>query len=300
MTSVVTAPESPLGSYENPHPFKKGEKRIKDDIYFNSLGVKKRWNGKQLTSVNKMPRWTYNRLIELFKNTEFIMAWTEKEFINSKQKNRNARGELLILIKHSCGCSKLRKLNNLKNSIKKNHYSCGANGTCLNLNGQTFNEDKTKKYCTMCKCMLLLNDFYMFPSGRFNSSCYTCVRNRQQEYREKNINNRLEIILYGCKSNTNIRNNRGREHEFNIDLEYLLELWKKCNGICFRFKKKMSLLDNDVWLVSLDRIDPSNGYIKGNVQLVSLTYNLMKGDKTEEQMDKVFDQLRLVYSNTSL
>ena len=61
----------------------------------------------------------------------------------------------------------------------------------------------------------------------------------------------------------------------------------------------MSLLDGDVWLVSLDRINPSKGYIKGNVQLVSYTYNLMKGDKTEEEMDKVFDQLRIVYSNTS-
>ena len=85
-----------------------------------------------------------------------------------------------------------------------------------------------------------------------------------------------------------------------VDLEYLLDLWEECNGECFRFKIKMSLLDGDVWLVSLDRIDPSKGYIKGNVQLVSWQYNLMKGNRTEEEMDKVFDQLRLVYSNTSL
>ena len=41
MTSVVTAPEPPLGSEDNPHPFKKGEKRIKNHIYFNSQGMKK-------------------------------------------------------------------------------------------------------------------------------------------------------------------------------------------------------------------------------------------------------------------
>ena len=43
MTSIVTAPpRPPLGSEENPRPFVKGEKRIKDDIYFNSLGEKKK------------------------------------------------------------------------------------------------------------------------------------------------------------------------------------------------------------------------------------------------------------------
>jgi hypothetical protein len=298
MTSIVTTPRAPLGTYENPRPFKKGEKRILNDIYFDSKGRKKAWRSYGFGIPDTLKKgWTYDRVIELLKNTGFIMVWTEKEFIDSKQHNKNARGELFSLIKHSCGCCKLRKLNSLKNSIKKNHYSCGSNGICLKLNGQTFNEDKTKKYCTRCKCMLLLNDFYMFPSGRFNSSCYTCVRNRQKEYREKNINNRLDIILYGCQTNNTVRNNRGREHEFNIDLEYLLELWEKCNGICFRFKKKMSILDGDVWLVSVDRIDPSRGYIKGNVQLVSWTYNLMKGDKTEEDMDEVFAQFKIAVNN---
>ena len=126
------------------------------------------------------------------------------------------------------------------------------------------------------------------------------INGNKKIVRESTIKNRLCYLLETAKSTTKKRAKKGRNYNIDIDLEYLLELWKKCNGICFRFKKKMSLLDNDVWLVSLDRIDPSNGYIKGNVQLVSLTYNLMKGDKTEEQMDKVFDQLRLVYSNTSL
>ena len=92
---------------------------------------------------------------------------------------------------------------------------------------------------------------------------------------------------------------KGRNYNIDIDLEYLLELWKKCNGICFRFKKKMSILDSDMFQVSIDRIDPNKGYIKGNVQLVSWLYNRMKGNNTEEEMDEVFEDLIQVYSNTS-
>tara|TARA_B100000963_G_scaffold90866_1_gene78218 strand:+ start:350 stop:1081 length:732 start_codon:yes stop_codon:yes gene_type:complete len=118
--------------------------------------------------------------------------------------------------------------------------------------------------------------------------------------RETILEKRLLKILSAAKASTKKRAKKGRNYNFDIDLEYLLDLWEECNGECFRFKIKMSLLDGDVWLVSLDRIDPSKGYIKGNVQLVSWQYNLMKGNRTEEEMDKVFDQLRLVYSNTSL
>ena len=62
----------------------------------------------------------------------------------------------------------------------------------------------------------------------------------------------------------------------------------------------MSLLDGDKWKVSIDRIDSSKGYIKGNVQLVCVLYNLMKNKLPEEEMDEAFDQLKLAYSNTSL
>tara|TARA_B100001142_G_C14202075_1_gene604223 strand:+ start:474 stop:1055 length:582 start_codon:yes stop_codon:yes gene_type:complete len=123
--------------------------------------------------------------------------------------------------------------------------------------------------------------------------------NRNKQRREENIEGRLLNIFKAAKGNTSLRAKRstGRHYEFDIDLKYLLELWKKCNGICFRFKVEMSILDGDVWLVSLDRIDPKKGYIKGNVQLVSWTYNLMKGDKTEEDMDEVFAQFKIAVNN---
>tara|TARA_B100000902_G_C27064951_1_gene791021 strand:- start:39 stop:782 length:744 start_codon:yes stop_codon:yes gene_type:complete len=247
-----------------------------------------------------MPRklWTYDRLIELLKNTELELVWTEKEFNDNKQDNRTKSGKLRILIKHSCTCSKLRDITSLQKSIKNNNYLCGGGyrGICLKMYGQTFNEDLTKKYCSGCKNMLLLNNFG-FYNGTFRSNCNTCCRQSEKKYREKNIKNRLKVALKGCVSATISRNDKGREHEFNIDLEYVLELWEKCNGICVRFKKKMSILDNDKWLVSIDRIDSNKGYIKGNVQLVCSLYNQMKMDRTEEDMDEAFAQLKIAVNN---
>ena len=316
MTSVVNAPESPLGSYENPHPFKKGEKRIKDDIYFNSLGVKKRWDGKGLRDLPTSGKllWNYSHrydtIIQLLKNTKLTLVWSKKEFNDNKEKNRCTRnngekGAIRILIKHSCGCSKLRTIGSLRKSVEVNNYLCGGgNRMCLKLNGTTFNEDKTKKYCSLCKKMLLLSNFGSAGPSKgpesLNSCCYDCRRNKAKKFREESIENRLSYCLMTCKRTTADRNKKGRQHdEVEIDLKYVLELWEKCNGICYRFKKKMSALDDDKWCVCIDRIDSNKGYIKGNVQLVCRMYNTMKMDKTEEEMDEVFEHLRQVYSNTS-
>lgn len=247
-------------------------------------------------------RWTYNRIIELLKNTGFSMVWTEKEFNDNKKHCRCPHHGLRILIKCACGCSVLRNMSGIRRSIKRENYYCGNRGRnyCNNINGQTYNEDETKKYCLSCKNMLLLNKFYYeSPKKQYSSRCIQCLNRKEKEYREENIRNRLEYILKNSISSTRLRNNKGREHEFDIDLEYLLELWERCNGICFRFKKKMSLLDNEPWLVSVDRIDSDIGYVKGNVQLVCFIYNRMKMDSTEEEMDKVFEHLKQVYSNTS-
>ena len=257
-------------------------------------------------------RWTYNRLIELIKNTPLNLEWTEVDF-NKNYKNANTSN---LPIKHSCECIRNRCVRSLDRSIKKakkklnNNYcknkeriyfGCGKLGQyCVQLNGTTFNDDKTKKYCPLCNNFIELKKFSSNSKYEFHSYCLNCVTLSNKKSREKTLQNRLTILLSTAKKSTRSRNSKGRKHNFNIDLEYLLELWKKCNGVCFRFKVKMSILDGDVWLVSLDRINPNKGYTKGNVQLVSWTYNRMKGKKTEEEMDKVFDQLRLVYSNTSL
>jgi hypothetical protein len=73
-----------------------------------------------------------------------------------------------------------------------------------------------------------------------------------------------------------------RNLEFNITIEYVWDLFKKQKGVCalsgllIKFYKGSGRTNRSSQTASLDRIDPSLGYIEGNVQWVHKTINLMR------------------------
>lgn len=84
-----------------------------------------------------------------------------------------------------------------------------------------------------------------------------------------------------------IRRVKNRNHNYDIDLEYLMELWNKQEGKCIYTGIQM-ILPHGVkrgtpFTASLDRIDSSIGYVKGNVQFTLTAINYMKNDMTHTQ-----------------
>ena len=83
-----------------------------------------------------------------------------------------------------------------------------------------------------------------------------------------------------------IRRVKNRKHDYDIDLEFLLELWNKQEGKCAYTNIPMVLPDGKkkgtMFTASLDRIDSSKGYIKENVQYTLTHINLMKSNMTHE------------------
>jgi hypothetical protein len=84
---------------------------------------------------------------------------------------------------------------------------------------------------------------------------------------------------------------RGASHrklEFNLSIQDIwwlfLEQGARCKltGVELKFAKSIKDKKTEQ-TASLDRIDPSKGYIKGNVQWVHQTVNFMKQDLTEEE-----------------
>lgn len=81
-----------------------------------------------------------------------------------------------------------------------------------------------------------------------------------------------------------LRRARNRDKELNISLNDLREVWESQKGICPYSGAILDLKSKDFKVkASLDRIDSSKGYVKGNVQFVLTPVNLMKGTMTHEQ-----------------
>lgn len=86
-------------------------------------------------------------------------------------------------------------------------------------------------------------------------------------------------------------------HKCDIDVVYLKELWEKQNGICPYTGIKMILPETTTHNVrspkkaSLDRIDSSKEYVRGNVEFVCCAVNLAKNSFTRDEMKEFFSEI---------
>ena len=73
---------------------------------------------------------------------------------------------------------------------------------------------------------------------------------------------------------------KSRGIPFNVNIEYIWELFKKQNRKCAISGLEISFLPSEGMLktASLDRIDSEKGYIKGNLQWLHQDINFMKND----------------------
>ena len=94
-----------------------------------------------------------------------------------------------------------------------------------------------------------------------------------------------------------LRYAKRRDKKCNLTLEDLRVQWDKQKGICPYLKIK---LDNStwngkpkdpVWTASLDRINSSKGYIRGNIQFVSMCMNFMKYTMSHRRMLSVLRRI---------
>lgn len=80
-----------------------------------------------------------------------------------------------------------------------------------------------------------------------------------------------------------------RKITIDIDVEYLEHIWALQNGLCVYTKDRMLRsygLRNHPQVVSIDRIDPAAGYVKGNIVLCTARANSIKQDMTLEEFQE--------------
>lgn len=85
-------------------------------------------------------------------------------------------------------------------------------------------------------------------------------------------------------------NSRTKNREFNLDLDDII-IPQHCPILGIEIDRDAKRSYNSP---SIDRIDSSKGYIKGNIQIVSWRANLIKNNMTLWECEKLLEHLRKI------
>lgn len=104
---------------------------------------------------------------------------------------------------------------------------------------------------------------------------------------EKSFQLHLKKCLSAAKA-------RAKRHKFDctIDLENLIALFDYQNGKCAISGIALSRVLELPNTISIDRIDPSDGYVTGNIQLVCQALNYAKWKWNTNTFNKFWDQIK--------
>ncbi len=151
--------------------------------------------------------------------------------------------------------------------------------------GMKHREENPNRYkvCKECNQSLNLNKFSLIEKWNVNSGtkdickkCSTKIRQTEKLKRDWKVD-AAKLLYKNIKSRCK---RTGRE--FSIELEDII-IPEKCPVFGFELKRE----DKQTWMSapSVDRIDSSKGYIKGNVTVVSRRANILKRDATVEELE---------------
>lgn len=159
------------------------------------------------------------------------------------------------------------------------------------------------KVCPKCGRLLPFDDYSISKTsihGR-RSWCKECVRQGLQENRDANrerckayYQNYYREVVRANKS-ANIQNYlyksararaKQRNIEFTIELEDVI-VPDRCPILGIEMSFHINKKEDNSY--SLDRIDPNQGYIKGNVWVISLRANRIKNDATVSELRMIAD-----------
>ena len=141
----------------------------------------------------------------------------------------------------------------------------------------------------------------------WKSKCKKCVselnketykggekRIRQERANRWRMSNPMHVRLLAAKTRSIKKN-----IQFDLSLEFLIELWKKQNGLCYYTGLPMDLIqgggkydyakNNNA--VSIDRLNSNNGYTKDNVVLCRSCINSAKMDMNVSDFIKMAEEI---------
>lgn len=113
-----------------------------------------------------------------------------------------------------------------------------------------------------------------------------------KRYREKNKHTLDYRIMHMCAKAKTRAKKKG--WDFDLDKDYIKSIWPVDN-LCPVYKTPFVMCEtNSNQNASLDRIDSSKGYVKGNVMVISWRANNLKSDASLHELEVLVEYLKRI------
>lgn len=158
--------------------------------------------------------------------------------------------------------------------------------------GTVIDVTKVSRICTGCGKRKLLSNFSPHKKNpskvwHYMARCKPCNKEYDREFRKRSPKNGFNLVVGKLR-----RGHRRAQHGFNIDADFLLELWHKQEGKCALTGLPMTYSQGlNPFSVSVDRIVPKKGYYKKNVRLICFAVNSLRGAGSDEAMYTIAEAL---------
>jgi hypothetical protein len=134
------------------------------------------------------------------------------------------------------------------------------------------------KTCFCCKKSFSFENFFKHnqTSDGYHSWCKACCKIGNEKSKAKvnsTIEGKAKIFLQNAKKSAKKRN-----QEFELQIPDIVEMWNRQNKVCAYSGRTMTLENNNLNTVSIERIDSKIGYTKENTILVCNAINRMKSN----------------------
>jgi hypothetical protein len=143
--------------------------------------------------------------------------------------------------------------------------------------------------CSTCGAVLsaTAEHFYQKKDGSLSAECRSCFRKRSSKNQKaRHHGGSVDYHLVFITRNTRQRA-RKAGIEYDIDAEFIRTLLEAQRGRCAISGVQLTFTKGEGHIstnASIDRIDPSKGYTKDNVQLVACQVNTMKSNLSFTQL----------------
>lgn len=153
-----------------------------------------------------------------------------------------------------------------------------ANREKLSQQTQNWKDENREAYRESCR------EHYATPLGK----------QKQIERSERTYRSWFSHLLsrIGCTSKNPGPHDpkEGPKRDFDIDLDYVMEILNQQKEKCAITKLSMNHQFNDLRSASIDRIDSEKGHVRGNIQIICSCVNMMKRHHPQRDILDFFDQ----------